>query len=118
MHVLSVSYKPPAQYTINLDTESFTLTAQTIFFLKHSPGCHNPQLQSSALVRLCDLAVVYPGCACSLRFTTHLFSKSQFIDLLSLISKMSIDISKWQCHIPILSSSPGVLQPRRRIGAK
>ena len=79
---LSVAFKPNGRFQINLDTESYTSTAQIIYCLKVSPGFHNPPSLECALVQLLDLALNYPGCKFSCRFTTRWCSKSLITDVI------------------------------------
>ena len=104
---LSVTFKPREGYKIALATESFTLTDQTISYLKASPGFLNLPWQWSVVEQLCSCAKQFPGQTFFCRYTTAWFYKSQGIEKTRVALRNFEELSKCLSRIPILSTSPG-----------
>src|SRR5574342_239529 len=89
MQGLSIVYQKAGELRISSGSESLTLTAHQISFLRQLPGYHNLPLQLIALVELCSSMMHIPGSIFSSKYTTPLSSKSLFIDVLRAASVLS-----------------------------
>src|SRR5678815_4854715 len=96
---LSVTCNSNEVYQISLGTGSYTLTVQTLSFLKDWPGYLNPPLLQSVLVRLCDLARQYPGHKFSFKYMTRSSFRSQYLDVTHQVLRRFVELSELKSRI-------------------
>ena len=103
----NITYKSSEGWRIDSATESYTLTAPPMPFLKQLPGFHNQQWLLCALEALLEYTKTYPGATFSSKYMTRWCFSSRTTESLRKLLRLLGSISTYQSPIPTPSSSLG-----------